>query len=221
MKKLSKYLLFCLLLVGCVPVIHYSPQYDFTLKSVERPQNAKERYGESKIINIAEGDTIKYQFEDKMIDLTFIPTNKMFYLSLTNKTNHSIKLVWDEAVFVDSKGNSSKLANGEMRRISMNSPHPPSVIVRGSSFNTVVFPSANVTSNGIESVVPSGRKDSIVEVKSYAQNYIGQKVQILLPLMIEETVNEYIFSFEVNDFNIYKRTWDSFTGSISVDRVEE
>ncbi len=193
MKKLLKYLLFCLLLVGCAPVIHYLPQYDFTLKSVERPQNAKERYGESKIINIAEGDTIKYQFEDKMIDLTFIPANKMFYLSITNKTNHSIKLVWDEAVFVDGKGNSSKLANGEMRRINMNSPHPPSVIVRGSSFNTVVFPSANITSYSIESVIPSDKKDSIIEVKSYAQNYIGQKVQILLPLKIEETINEYIF----------------------------
>ena len=219
MKKIILLSMMCVLILNCASSTIYLSKYDISLVNVERPENAENRYGESELKHLYRGDKLMYQFSDEMINIICIPSDNMFLFSILNKTDHSIKLIWDEAVFVDIRGYSSKLANEEMSRINMNDSHLPSVIVKGTIFETIVFPVSNVSSNNISSIISKDEWTTPKAAKIDGEKYLGNKLQILLPLQIEETINEYIFTFEVKNFSVYKRTWNYHTGRADVIKV--
>ena len=92
-------------LTGCL----YQAHYDIGLQEVERPAQAKEKYGEQKITQIEEEGVAKYSFDDQMINIVIYPTHSGIYFTLKNKTSYSIKIIWDEAAFVDENGSSHRV----------------------------------------------------------------------------------------------------------------
>jgi len=195
-----------LLMFGCVS---YRAIYDITLSEVERPSDAKERYGEPSIVSFEEEGKTKYSFEDEMIKIIWIPTSVQFYFTLANKTSHSIKIEWDEAVYVNEDGMSQRVMHSGVKYIDRNSPQPPTTIVRNATISDIVMPSDNVyfVSGKYggwteKPLFPNVSMTSEQEIMSKAKEYIGKKVQILLPLKIEDVVNEYIFVFNIKDVKI-------------------
>ena len=107
-------------LVGCAV-----PTYNVGLSEVERPANATKRYGEHKIVSFKEGEETKYRFEDEMVEMVFFVEKKKISFSLLNKTKHSIKIVWDESVYIDQNGRSNRVMHQEsniLRKVNLN-PH--------------------------------------------------------------------------------------------------
>ncbi len=204
--KTSAYLLIGLVLLsvlsGCASI---SAKYDMELTEVERPAQAKERYGEQKIITNNESGVNKYVFEDEMVKILWVPTPDAIHFSLVNKTTHSIKIVWDEAAYVDVNGSSHRVMHSGVKFVDMNSPQPPTIVVRNGSIEDLVFPTDNVYYSsgayGGWTQVPlfptSGY--TVEELRTKAEPYKNRKFQVLLPLQIEDIVNEYIFIFGIND----------------------
>ena len=81
------------LLVFFSCVSHHHAIYDISLSEVERPADAKERYGEQKIVSFEEQGKTKYSFQDEMVRIIWIPTSYQFSFGLTNKTKYSIKII--------------------------------------------------------------------------------------------------------------------------------
>lgn len=222
-------------LSGCTT---YRSVYDISLKEVERPAKAKERYGVQKIIKVEKSveeenyfkdeekkyysyfGQEKYNFEDEMIKIAWIPTPHEFLFILTNKTDHSIKIVWDEASYVDISGESHRVMHSGVKYIDRDSAQPPSIVVRRGTFSDLVmptdyiggppyylhiplFPIYNAMSD-YDPNYPKYYKDSREEFIIKTKDYIGKTVQILLPLQIEDVVNEYIFIFELKGVEIQK-----------------
>jgi hypothetical protein len=195
-----------LLMFGCVS---YRALYDISLSEVERPTNAKERYGDQKIISFEEEGKTKFSFEDKMVKVIWIPISTQFLFRLTNKTDHSIKIIWDEAVYVDENGMSKRIMHSGVKYTDRNNPQPPTTIVRGATISDLIFPTDNVywvsgQYGGWREtpLFPNSSITSAQEITDKAKQYVGKSVQVLLPLKIEDVVNEYIFSFKINDVQI-------------------
>jgi len=204
MKQYLFLILVVFLLFGCAS---YRAVYDITLSKVERPSDAKERYGEPNIITFNEEGKTKYSFEDEMIKIIWIPTYDRFYFTLTNKTSHSIKINWDEAVYVDKNGYSKRVTHSMGNYTDKNSPQPPSTVVRNAIITDEIFPADYVYYDpslgwALKPLFPYFSVRSEQDLMSQAKEYIDKNIQILLPLIIEDVINEYIFVFRINDVKI-------------------
>ena len=113
------------LTLSCITTTMHTVDYDFRLKEVERPVDARERYGEQKIVRFQDEGVTKYSFEDEMIKIVWLPTSYGFDFVLSNRTDHSIKIIWDEAVFVDEKGRSKRVMHSGVKYTERNNPQPP------------------------------------------------------------------------------------------------
>ena len=198
-------LLFVSFPLACMTM--HTVRYDIGLSAVERPENAKERHGEQKIVAFQEEDTTKYGFEDDLIRIVWLPTPEEFVFDLTNKTNHSIKIIWDEALYVDENGNSKRVMHSGVKYTDRNNPQPPTTVAKSATVSDLVFPTENVDWAGdpyggwqIKPLFPTYSTSGTTEdLLDKAKKYVGKSVQFLLPLKIEGIVNEYLFVFKVED----------------------
>lgn len=164
--------------------------YDLSLSEVERPADFTERYGKPVIHKFSEGDTTKYQFEDSLIRITFTANTNQFEFILENKTEHSIKVPWDEAAIIGGNGASMRVIHLGVKYIDKEKPQSPSVIARNSHKFDLLCPVDNISFS-------SSLGWMIAPLITKAD--IGQTIQVLLPIEINGTINEYLFRFKVND----------------------
>ena len=189
-----------ILLVGCAT---QSLIYDISLVEVEMPASVKERYGELKIERIEEEGISKYLFQNDAFQIFWIVTGELLLFELTNKTSYTIKIIWDEGAYVDENGKSHNIVESKIRFRDIGRPQVPSVIPGKASLKGAILPSDYISSPEeirplfklFPDLYPTGRKELIEEQKEI----IGKTIKLLLPIQIEEVVNEYIFIFKIND----------------------
>lgn len=178
--------------------MHFKAEYDISLIEVERPAKAKQRYGDQKIEKSQEEGISKYYFEDDMVRILWLPSADKIEFILNNKTDHSIKIAWDEASFVDAMGRGHRIMHSGVKYNDRNNPQPPTVVVRHGSINDIVFPTDYVSWSSTEwnklPLLSNSQRGGRDELKAN----IGKTLQVLLPLQIEDVVNDYIFTFKVN-----------------------
>ncbi len=231
MKRLNIWVIVLVILSGCATMgLRYINEisYSLVLVKVERPKETRERWGEIEKIELSEKD--KYHYEDNLIDSYFLVLQDRIAFEIRNKTEHSIKLVWDEASFIDLDGSASRVMHSGVRYIDRNASQPPSVIPGKGTLSDVILPTNRVwyrkgyygtyysKAGGWEHLgliqpqfeiakrAPS-QTTSIAasdSLKTKAAGVVGKRIGVLLPLQIQGTVNEYTFWFEVKSYSILK-----------------
>ena len=167
--------------------------YKVRLREVEQPENVKEQYSKSKITIIAEENETKNSYEDDFIKIIWLPALTEFSFTLENKSDISIKIIWDEAVYIDEDNTSHKVTHSGVKYEDKEKAQPLTVIAKKTKINDLVTPVDNIYFNG-----ERWRTLSLFSVQKSA----GKTVKILLPIQIQETINEYIFSFKINHTRI-------------------
>lgn len=227
---ISKKLLYSAILITIIIVVfngcsamsfmgtnYYVAKYDYALTSVERPADAKERYGEQIVdkYNPQDSSKFNYIFEDGLVKILWLPSQTGFYFQIYNKTDNSIKVVWDEAVFVDQNNKSHRLMHSGIKYNERENPQPPSVIIRKGSIDEFVTPTDYVyfyrgygnqyvydPSEWRHMPMLNCKSEEQAKVENDAKQFVGNKLQLLLPIEIQGTVNEYIFEFTAKDYQI-------------------
>jgi len=208
MKKLIFILLLAVTLEGCVT---YSGYYNLSLREVDRPENTKLRYGESKVVNFEEEGKIIYHYEDSLIKIAWLPASKSFAFAIENKSEHSIKIIWDESAYIDINGKAVRTIHSGIKYFDKEKTQTPTVIPKKSSIRDFLLPTDKLhyytyTDSkyyyggwGNSPLFPSqaSRKDELIDI---AKKYIGKTVKILLPIQIQDVINEYTFSFKIENF---------------------
>jgi hypothetical protein len=223
MKKFLKVLgILSLLLVftGCIKQQYVI--YDVSLNEVERPTNAKKRYGKSNISSriidnkgVDTSDTItKFTFKDKMISITIQKRSNGFTFDLKNKTSHSLKIIWDEAVYIDTEGKSHRVLHEGIKLMQKDNPQTPTVIARNGTISDAIFVSDYFILSGYKWInidllndfasLENSSDNILKRMRDGANGYLNKNIQILLPIKIENIVNEYIFIFNINSFKVIK-----------------
>lgn len=187
--KMGKLPFFAILLflVGCA--VWYD--YHVALESVEKPGPP------GNIIKVT--DTTAYTYEDDMITCTWLVQAKQISFALANKTESSMKILWDQAAFVDVNGTSHRVMHSGVKYIDRNVSQPPSIILRKTTLNDIVVPTDNIYYDGGWREIPIFPASGVTveEVQKSANIYVGRPVQILLPLECAGATHEYIFVFKV------------------------
>ena len=205
-KNLYSYILvgvFIIMACGCVTKV----TYNVSLKSVESPADAKTQFGETKIVSFMDeaAAITKYSFADDFIDITWFVDSCQFNFSLVNKSNHTIKINWDDISYVNYNGQTGRVMHTGVKYSEKNDSQPSTPVPRGASITDILLPTDNVSfslySNGWheQPLIPCIFKKK--EADAAASEYVGKTMTILLPIYIENVQNDYIFIFSIDSYD--------------------
>lgn len=169
-----------------------SGQYHTYLAKVEKPSNPAVKFGKTKTVTSDDKKGVtKFSYVDNFIDILIFSTGKEFNFLLKNVSQSTQKLIWDEAVYVDYNGSSSKVMHNGVKYSQKDASQPASTIIKGASIDELACPTSNVfysesakewTTN---SMYPNSSKTNDTK-----------QVQLMLPIQIKDITNEYIFVFD-------------------------
>lgn len=191
MKKIL-FFLFFLLISGC----YTKGTYKINLTEVDTP------YGKQKKINsnTFKDDNIKILWKLDSYSASFV---------LENKTEHVIKIVWDDVVWVSNSGNTYKTFHSDTKYIDKEKHQIPSIIVSGARIEDSIIPSvcvsySTVINGWIRSPILQAEAKSQKEFRRIYDNTVGKTIKIYFPLQIKNNIVEYIFNFKIEDFEYPK-----------------
>lgn len=172
--------------------------YKTALVKVEKPEDTTNRYGETKTIQDAGVD--KYSYNDSIIDITIYGTKERFNYTMKNISNHSLKIIWNEAAFVGLDGSTSKIMHVGIKFSERENDQPATTIIKGAKIEDVATPTANVYyDEGVKigySTIGSGWKTKSMLPEEYKGKEAGE-IRLMLPIQVKDVVNEYTFVFKV------------------------
>lgn len=203
-KKLAFILFVGMMFTSCGMLKSYIADYDVSLASVESPADAKAQFGETKVATFQDGEINKYRYEDDYIDIVWYVSPKQFNFTLTNKSDHTIKINWDDISYVDYDGRTGRVMHSGVKYTDRNNSQPASTIPKGASLNDILLPTDNVS---FSSGQYGGWNESRLIPSYYstpeafadgAGKYVGKTMRILMPILIENVQNDYTFEFTIN-----------------------
>lgn len=203
---LLRFLISILITISLAGCYAYQAIYDVSLANVERPEDVRERYGEYEIVSFEEDGETKYTYEDEVVKITWVVLTKQLAFFLTNKSDNSIQIIWDEAAFVDYDGSTGRVIHSGVKYIDRNNSQPPTIIPKNAKVDDIVVPTDNIYYQEgqyggwrINALFPTYAKNA-EELGQMGNETVGKEIKVLLPLKIEDVVNEYTFTFKVVDF---------------------
>lgn len=182
--------------------------YNVSLKSVESPADAKVQFGETKITSLQDSTITKYSYEDDFIAITWYVDYRQFNFTLRNKSNHPIKINWDDISYVDYERQTSRVMHSGVKYNEKNSSQPSTMVPKGASLTDILLPTDNVyyMSGGYggwqeKELIPRfiGKKD---DADAFASSYVGKTMVILMPIYIKNVQNDYVFIFNIDSYSL-------------------
>lgn len=172
----------------------FKGKYEASLIKVEKPDNPNLRYGKTIIIDKDSVGMTRYGYKDSQVDIAIWVSHDKINFIIKNISDKTQKLIWDEAVFVDMYGTTSKVAHYGTKYSQMEESQPASVIIKGAKLEDVAYPTNKIKYDDIV------MKDWIHE-PIFPYNHTTDKlpsIRLMLPILIKDVVNEYTFEFGIN-----------------------
>ncbi|MNK76976.1 hypothetical protein D3C87_965610 [compost metagenome] len=143
--------------------------------------------------NIVDPDAMNFEDNSLNLEFGFLETGIQF--TLKNKLNRSVKILWDQASYIDEFGKAKRVAHEGVRFIERDRSMPPAIVPAMSSISDHVFPSDNAYFGAskweIHSLLYPG------ETEKLATYPVGKEITLLLPIQAGSETIEYNFSFRI------------------------
>ena len=166
-----------------------SGRYISILSKVEKPSNPSIRYG--KTTTVSDENVSRYSYIDNIIDIQIFGGSTQFEFVLKNISGNSIKVIWNEAVFVSYDGTTSKVIHAGTRYSQREADQPATTIIKGAKIEDIAAPNCYIR---YSDVLKDWVKDSMYP--SVPAQEPGQ-LRLMLPIQIKDVINEYVFIFDV------------------------
>lgn len=202
-KKTFIFAFVAMVLTSCGMLKSYTASYSVQLSAVESPADAKKQFGETKVVTFKDGEVDKYRYEDDFIEIIWYVSTKQFNFKLTNKSNHTIKINWDDISFVDYDGKVGRVMHAGVKYTDRNGSQPATTVPKNASIEDLLLPTENVY---YLSGQYGGWREKLLIPSIYqtpeafaagANEYVGKTMKILMPIMIENVQNDYTFEFNI------------------------
>ena len=207
----SKVFLLCFLVLLSSCWVSKFATFSVGLTSVEMPSNEKQQFSETKIVTLKDNGISKYRYEDDIIDITWFVESKLFSFTLKNKSDHAIKINWDDISYVDIIGNVGRVMHSGVKYSERNNSQPSTLIPKGASISDVLLPVNNVFFESgeygrgwVESPLLPSRYKNQDEFDILSKAVVGKEMKILMPIIIENVQNDYTFVFNINNITPQK-----------------
>lgn len=148
----------------------------------------------------------RHTYEDDWLKTTWTFNRRSVSLDMKNKTDSTVRILWDHAVYVDNEGYSQRVVHSNIRFIESGNAHQvPSTIVKKSKLSDIIVPVNKIYWDGgwkqhvlIKPWLATKKKPLEVEVKKN----VGKTMQLLIPIEIHGQTHEYLFQFEITGYHI-------------------
>ena len=202
--------------------------YDISLISVERYiAGTKKIYGEQRIEAVIEEGISRIYFEDEMVKIKWLPSPYDIVFVLYNKTDGPVRIVWNEARFIDEKGASHRLIHSGTGYEDRNNSHPPTVVAARGTLEDFVHPAdyfqreddyggSSYKQQGYwkrAPFLPAQIKGTAEELRTKAEPFVDKTFQVILALQIDDLQNEYVCTFKINKVAVTEEKREQEKGS--------
>ena len=191
-------------------------RYDITMIAVEKSVGPQKMLEEQRIEKIVEEGITRYRSEDNMVRIEWQPAPVDIAFTVNNKTDGPIKIVWDEARFVDEKGISHRLIHSGIGYEERKLPQPPTVIVGGLNLQDFIHPLDYFQWKEVRGMrsdkqqgywdrtpfLPTQIKGATEELRVKAGAVVGKTFQVILPLEISNIRIDYLCIFRIANVDI-------------------
>lgn len=164
--------------------ILFAKENIISLESVEKPSDIDKRYGETKMYK--QSDSNNYVFQDDIVKLEIIPDRSSFNIDISNISSTTIKIIWDEASFINTEGVAAKVSHSGIKYEYRNNPQIPSTIINGATVKEKIIPN---TYAGWHSA-PLFNDTKVVEQP--------KTMTLMIPIQIKEVINEYVIKYKID-----------------------
>lgn len=192
-----------IILISTLTSFSQQGSYVLKLSNVEVGDKAT---GVIEIDSIKPNKLVMYRsiYVDSLISITFDRSSASIPFELKNNSSSTIKVLWNEAAYIDYEGNTGKIMHVGVKYIDRNNDQPSTTIIKGAKISDQATPTGNVYfasgSYGgwkeIDLLPRVGKKDT--------PSLVGSKIKLLLPIMSNDKQLDYIFTFDIV-FNTYSK----------------
>jgi len=141
---------------------------------------------------IVQKDTLPSQtltgmvYDDKILNVSFEITSTSINFIINNKTEHSMKIDWNDVTIVQG-GTTHRAVHTGVKLINKNESQPPSTIPAGATLDDGVVPSDNINWNEPSEYDAGGWQTR--------QLSIGNGIRLYLPIQYQNRTIDYNISF--------------------------
>lgn len=169
---------------------YYRATYDVKLVSVDTTNE------------IQNNNISNMTFEDDYINISWVVLSETFNFELENKTNRTIKIIWDESIYVDPFNSSQRIMHAGVKYSERNAPQSPSIVIRTGKISDLILPTDNVNYGSTlgwyeTSLFPDFGFEGKQALIDETEDFVGKNVKILMSIEIENIIQEYIFTFDI------------------------
>jgi hypothetical protein len=150
-------------------------------------------------------------YEDNDLKITFSVGTKEIDFEIYNKTDKSVKIIWDETSFIPY-GEGKKVMHKGVKYVDRNAAQVPTTIPSKTTWSDIVVPTDNIYyKQGYYSQYvsnPGGWETTDLwisadfnkpETEAVVMKLKGLKYRLVMPMEVNGVKNEYTFNFEITD----------------------
>ncbi|HKW49293.1 MAG TPA: hypothetical protein VJN70_17695 [Gemmatimonadaceae bacterium] len=199
----------------------YAARYGASLVEVARQPATKQRYGATTVISPT--DSSRYAFEDQLVAVRIGTLYNAIRINVRNKSEQSIKLIWDEASFIDVDGTLSRVMHIGVKYADRNSSQPPTMIPAQQRLADDIFPTNRVFFRPASGKLPAAYQNGALLRPTFAgvvvqagepvpaapdsfttavHSRVGHRFAVVIPFEADGVKNEYTFWFKVDDASV-------------------
>lgn len=192
---------------------HHFARYHIVLAGVERSKQATDQYGEVVTHTVKTASGYTHHAEDQLIRIVWSPPFKEFPFEILNKSEYPVRILWDEAAYVDAANQTHRVMHSGIKFNHRNLSQSPSVVAAGGRLIDLLAPVDYAWFT--EGSSGGWNQRNIFEcVKGYICNEEQQRIalahrglayRILLPLQVGSDTQIYTFIFNVSEVEILKQ----------------
>lgn len=165
--------------------------YSVNLYSVEAPSGLK--------LGII--DSTKSKYEDSLITIEWKYATSQIEFDLTNNTSKTIRVIWDDAVFISISNESNRIFHKGVKYTERENPQQPTAIYKSSILSDLIAPTSYSTFTSgqyggwtSKPLIPVAQ--GFWSTSKYDETLIGKVMRVVFPVKIEDKTFEYVFSFK-------------------------
>ena len=167
-------------------------RYSIQLVSVDAPKDI--------LHGVVDSTTSTY--EDSIIKINWQYAVSQIDFKLTNKTDQTLKLIWDDAAYISAENETERVFHKGIKYIDRENPQPPTSIYKKTSISDLVAPTSysyyvSGQYGGWRSkpLIPTMAKAFSRKVV-YRPDLLGKTIRVVLPLKMGDKTLEYVFIFK-------------------------
>jgi len=136
-------------------------------------------------------------FEDAFINISFVISKRQIGFVILNKTSNPIKIDWNQASYIDVLNESHKIMHSGVKYVDRANVQPPTIIPPTAKIEDMVFPTDYI-------YYTSGKYGGWNEIPLFpeapkARLFKGKTFSVFMPMEINGSVKNYLFTFIVED----------------------